>query len=70
MVEAQQSAEVLRHTIGLGRLWWAGGRSLLRHSLLMERTKRSAYAFRLGLFAGRRMGVTPAEESRARNCGV
>jgi hypothetical protein len=30
--------------------------SLLRHPLLMERTKRSAYAFRLGLFGGRRIG--------------
>src|ERR1700756_2019146 len=41
--------------------------SLDKHSLLIERTQRSANGFRFGLRAGRVSGRTPAERSVSRN---
>src|SRR6516225_7353742 len=42
----------------------------LRHSSLLERTKRSAYALKLGDGGGRRITLVPLSRSNRRTCAV
>jgi len=54
---------VAEHELGHGtrRCFWPKGIIGLRHSSLIDRTKRSAYAFRFGLLGGNLTTFTPAD---------